>query len=159
MEHWVEFPVLHSRFSVVICVMHSRVCVWIPVSQSIPPCPPRLDSHASILYICVSVSASQIRSSVPFFYIPYLCSNIWYLFFWLSHSVWHSLGPSMSLQMAQFYSFYMLGNTPLYVPVHWFLVGKRGAECEVHRMPPWYSDVLFLIVDSRCMCGHVIIII
>ena len=34
--------------------------------------------------------------------------------FWL-HSVWQSLGPSMSLQMTQFHSFLWLSNIPLYI--------------------------------------------
>ena len=40
--------------------------------------------HKSVLYACVSIPALQIGSSVPFFYIPYICVNIWYLFlsFW-----------------------------------------------------------------------------
>ena len=37
--------------------------------------------HKSTLYVCVSISALQIRSSVPLFQIPYICISIWYLFF------------------------------------------------------------------------------
>ena len=33
----------------------------------------------------------------------------------LFHSEWHSLGPSMSLQMTQFLSFLWLSNIPLYI--------------------------------------------
>ena len=33
----VEFPVLHSRFSLVIYFIHSSVCMSIPISQFIPP--------------------------------------------------------------------------------------------------------------------------
>ena len=53
-------------------------------------------------YVCVSISALQIGSSVLFFKILHICVNIQYLF-WL-HSVWQSLGPSTSLQMVQFHS-------------------------------------------------------
>ena len=37
--------------------------------------------HKSVLYICVSIPSLQIGSSVLFFQIPYICVNIWYLFF------------------------------------------------------------------------------
>ena len=42
--------------------------------------------HKSILYICVSIPALQIGSSVTFFWTSYMCVNIWYLFFsfWLT---------------------------------------------------------------------------
>ena len=41
--------------------------------------------HKSVLYVCVSIAALQIGPSVSFFYIPYVCVNIRYLFFsfWL----------------------------------------------------------------------------
>ena len=54
--------------------------------------------------ICVSISALQIRSSVPFLQIyTYVLIYIYiYFFFFFSsdslHSVWHSLAPSTSLQ-------------------------------------------------------------
>ena len=93
----------------------------IPISQFIPP-PPHpwlspLHVHTFVLYICVSISALQTGSSVPFFYIPHICVNIWYLFCTsdLLHSVWRSVGPSMPLQMTQFHSFLWLGNIPLYI--------------------------------------------
>ena len=43
----------------------------------------------SILYICFSFAALYIGSSLPSFYIPYICINIQYLCFsfWLLHSV------------------------------------------------------------------------
>ena len=41
--------------------------------------------YTSVLYICVSISALQIASSIPFFWISQILVNIWYLFFsfWL----------------------------------------------------------------------------
>ena len=36
-EHWVEFPVLYSRFSLVIYFIHSSVYMSIPISKFIPP--------------------------------------------------------------------------------------------------------------------------
>ena len=40
----------------------------------------------SVLCVCVSTAALQIGSSVPFFLTPYICVNLWYLFFsfWLT---------------------------------------------------------------------------
>ena len=43
---------------------------------SIPCC-----VHKSILCICVFISSLQIGSLVLFFWISYMCVNIWYLFF------------------------------------------------------------------------------
>ena len=40
----------------------------------------------SVLYVCISIAALQIDSSILFFYIPYICINIQCLFFsfWLT---------------------------------------------------------------------------
>ena len=81
MEYGVEFPELYRRFSFIIYCVYSSVCVSIPVSQLIPPCPFPLGIHMLILYIYVSISASHIRSSIPYFYIPHIHVNIRYLFF------------------------------------------------------------------------------
>ena len=83
----------------------------------LPPVSP-LGVFKVVLYICVSISVLQTASSVPFFYIPHICVNIWYLFFSdLLHSVWQSLGPTTSLQMTQFCSFLWLSNIPFaYIP-------------------------------------------
>ena len=49
-----------------ILVLYSSTYMSIPISQFTPPslCP--LGVHISVLYICVSISALQISSSVPF---------------------------------------------------------------------------------------------
>ena len=46
-----------------------------------PFLPPSSSLAASLLYVCMSIPALQIGSSVPFFQIPYICVNIQYLFF------------------------------------------------------------------------------
>ena len=38
-EHWVEFPVLHSRFLLLIYFIYNSVCILIPISPFIPPLP------------------------------------------------------------------------------------------------------------------------
>ena len=52
-EHWVEFPALYSRFSLVACFTHSIVYMSIPVSQFIPPSTSPLGIYMVVLYICV----------------------------------------------------------------------------------------------------------
>ena len=55
-----------------------------PNSSHPHPHPPLLSSlgvHTFVLYICVSISALQTSSSVPFFQVPHICVNIRYLFF------------------------------------------------------------------------------
>ena len=32
--------------------------------------------HAFVIYVCVTITAWQIRSSIPFFQIPHICINI-----------------------------------------------------------------------------------
>ena len=99
---------LHRGFSSVTYFIHSihSVCGAIPISPFLPPLLFPLGIHVFVLYICVSLFALQIRSSVHFA----LCINIQCLVlsFWLtSPSVQQSLGPCMSLQMTQFHSPFM----------------------------------------------------
>ena len=57
---------LHNRFSLVIYFAHSSVHMSMPISQfiAIPSSP--VSFHTFVLYVCVSISALQIGSSVPF---------------------------------------------------------------------------------------------
>ena len=84
-DHWVQFPVLHSRFSLVIYFIHSvnTVYISIPISiLSIPSFP--LCVHMFDLYVCVSMSTLQIVSCIPFFLIPHICINM-YVFLFLTY--------------------------------------------------------------------------
>ena len=66
-EYRAEFPVLCSRFTVVIYFMGS---IYVSPNLPVPPTPPStLGVHMFVLYVCVCVSALHIRSSVPFFEI------------------------------------------------------------------------------------------
>ena len=63
---------LYSMFLLVIHFIHISVYMSVPISQFIAPSPPPpplspLDVHTFVLYICVSISALQTGSSVPFF--------------------------------------------------------------------------------------------
>ena len=84
--HWAELPVLRRSFPLAGCFTHGSVFTSLPCSQSIPPSPSPSGVHKSVLCVCVSVPALPIGPSVPFFWIPYICINIWYLFFsfWLT---------------------------------------------------------------------------
>ena len=63
-------PCANSRFSLVIYVIHSIDTVYINPNLPIHPTPPsQLGNHKFVLYICVSISALQIRSSVPFLHV------------------------------------------------------------------------------------------
>ena len=62
----------YTAGSYVICFIHISVYMSIPISQFIPPSPPHpllspLSVHTFVFYICVSISALQTGSSVPFF--------------------------------------------------------------------------------------------
>ena len=57
-------PVLYSRPSPTIYLIQSSVYMSIPISKSIPSLS-FLGVHTFVLYICVSISALQIGSSLP----------------------------------------------------------------------------------------------
>ena len=53
----------------------------LPIQHTTPTPLSLLGVHTFVLYICVSISALQTSSSVPFFQITHICVNIQYLFF------------------------------------------------------------------------------
>ena len=55
-EHWVRFPELYSRFSLLTNFTHnvSRVYMSIPASQFIPPPLSPFGVNVFVLYVCVS---------------------------------------------------------------------------------------------------------
>ena len=57
-------------------------------SQIIPPSPSPTESKNSVLYIHVSFAVLYIGSSLPSFYIPYICVNILY---WCFSDLLHSV--------------------------------------------------------------------
>ena len=66
-EHEAELPVSYSDSLLAVCFTHGGVYVSVPLSQFFPPFPSPNFAHYSILYVCVSASALQIDSLVPFF--------------------------------------------------------------------------------------------
>ena len=61
------------------------VCLFFYLNSN-DPAWPLLCCGKSILYLCISIPALQLGSSVPFFWIPHVCVNTQYLFFffWLT---------------------------------------------------------------------------
>ena len=64
-EPWVEFPLLHGKFSLAIYFIHSSINTSTSISQFILPLPPTslLGVHTSVLYVFVSISALRIGVS------------------------------------------------------------------------------------------------
>ena len=63
---------------------YTQQCIY--VNPSLPICPTSLGNHKFLLYICDSISALQINSSVPLFQIPHV-SDIMFFSSFLFHSV------------------------------------------------------------------------
>ena len=64
----------------------NSVYISISISQFLPSCSFSLGFHTYALYVCVSTSALQIRSSIPFSWVAHMCMKISCLFFsfWLT---------------------------------------------------------------------------
>ena len=95
----------------------------------------------SLLYVCVSIAALQIGSSVPSFQIPYICINIWYLSFplWLlllciiGSRFIHLIRPESNvfLFMAEYYStVYMYHN--FFIQKYSTPMGFSFSVCEMN---------------------------
>ena len=97
-EHWVEFPVLYSRFSLVIYFIHSINSVYMstPVSQFIPPPLPPWYPYICSLCLCLYFCFVNKIVYTNFFRfdIYELIYDICFSLSDLLHSVWPSLGPS-----------------------------------------------------------------
>ena len=107
----------------VINFIHISVYMSIPLTQfSTPPSPP-YRSFPHLVSICLfSTSVSQLLPWKPAhlyhfsrFHIHALLYDICFSLSDLLHSVWQSLAPSTSQQMAQFRSFLWVSNIPLYI--------------------------------------------
>ena len=70
---WFELPASYSKFPLAIYFACGNVYVSgllsIHSTLFFPHC-----VHMSVLYVCISVAALPIGSSVPSFYIPYICA-------------------------------------------------------------------------------------
>ena len=81
---WFELPTSYSKFPLAIYFTYGNLCCHPTVDLSSFP----HSVHRSVFYVCISVVALQMDSSIPSFQVPYICINIKHLFFsfWL-HSV------------------------------------------------------------------------
>ena len=83
---WISFPfrslqcIKQSSLCDRVCSrllsinMQYQYCIWVNPNIRIPPTPPfPLGIHTFVLCVCVSISAFQIGSPIPFFQIQYIC--------------------------------------------------------------------------------------
>ena len=116
LEHWVDLPLLYSKFSLIIYFIHSSINTSTSISQFILPptcnflpwCP-----YICSLYLCLQFYSANRFLNFSRFLIFALIYDI--CFFDLLHSVLQSLDSPTSLQMAPFHSFLWLSNIPLYI--------------------------------------------
>ena len=130
-ENGVWFPFFFNLFifytagSYYLSILY--ILVYVCQSQT-PNSPPHTPPHTAprfppLVSICLfSISVSLFLPCKPVhlyhfsrFHIYALIYDISFSLSDLLHSVWQSLGPSMSLQMTQFLSFLWLSNIPLYI--------------------------------------------
>ena len=87
--HFARYTIIYL-FIYLFIISHqfyTHQCIHVnpnrPIQHTTIPTPQRfspLGVHTFVLYICVSTSALQTHSSVPFFQVPHTCVNIRYLF-------------------------------------------------------------------------------
>ena len=93
-----------------LSILNIAMCTW--PYQSPCPFPLATISHLLSLSLCFVSKFICVIS----FWIPHLKDVTWYFSFSvLLHSVWHSIGPSVLLQMLLLHSFKWLNNIPLYI--------------------------------------------
>ena len=99
------------------CLFYTWWCIYVDEARSIHPtlsfsyC-----VHKSILYVWLSIPALQNIFISTVFLIPYICINIWCLFFslWLISLCITGSSSSNSAQLTHIHSFVWLSNIPLY---------------------------------------------
>ena len=120
-KHRADLPVLGSCFPLAIYFTFGSVYMSMPLSHFVPgysspsPCP-QVHSLRLSLYSCPA--PRFIRTTFFFFFsfhIYVLAYGICFSLSDLLHSAWQTLGPSTSLQIAQFHYFLWLSNIPLYI--------------------------------------------
>ena len=116
--------------------------------------------HKSVLYVCISIAALQVGSSVASFWIPYIWINIQYLSFsfWLTSICTISSRSSTLLQLTQMCSFYS------WVIFHYIYVPCIGEDPLENKMAthssilawriPWREEPLGLHSIGSQNVGH-----
>ena len=123
-------------------LIHAQQCTHVsPATQLISRSLLPLAVHVFVLCICVSISALQLRSPIPFFQIPHTSINVWCLLFsfWLT-SLCDNLQVHPHLyKWPNFLAFLWLSN------VHWkdwcwsWNSSTLATPCEelTHWKRPW----------------------
>ena len=116
-EHRTELPVLHSKFPLAIQFTHGSVFMLNLISQFFPPSPsPAVSTCPFPMSMSLFLPYTQVHLyHFSRFHIYVLIYDICFSLSGLLHSVWQTLGPSISLQMTQFRFFLLLSNIPLYI--------------------------------------------
>ena len=100
---------LHSLYHIAnshqLSILHMVIYMFPCYSLFNPPSPFR-HVHKSVLYVCVSIAALQIGSSIP--YIFYIYKLIYDICLSLSDLLY-------SLELTQMHSFLWLNNIPFYI--------------------------------------------
>ena len=116
------------------------------LSQLVPPSPTPNCVHKSALYVCISIAALQVGSSVPSFKIPYKCINIWHLFssFWLtsfciidSRSIYLIRSDSNAFIL---YGWVIFHSSILSWKIPWT---EEATVCGVTKSQTWLSNFTF----------------
>ena len=101
-EPWAERPVLYSRLPLAVCFTHGK-CV--NADLTVRPTFPRPYPHSHMAILCISIPALELSSSLPFFQIPHMCINTWYLFLFLTcFTLYDTLGPRSFFMWGHFFS-------------------------------------------------------
>ena len=121
-KHWADLPVLCSCFLLASYYTFGSIYKSMLLSHFVPaypspsPCP-QVHSLCLRLYSC-PVPRFFPTVFFPFlfrFHIYVLTYSICFSLSDLLHSVWQTLGPSISLQITQFHLFLWLSNIPFYI--------------------------------------------
>ena len=86
-EPLFEFPESYSKFPLAIYFTYGIVSFHVTLSRHLPfSLLSSTHVHSSVLYVCFSIAALKINSSVSSFQFPYIYVSIQYLYFsfWLT---------------------------------------------------------------------------
>ena len=109
-----EFPESYSKFPLAICFTHAIVNFYVTLSIRLPLS--LLFSHLvhrSVLYLCFSIAALKINSSVPSL-ISHVYVSVYDIYISI-HSVSCVLVSFTSLEQIQICSFLWLSSSSLYI--------------------------------------------
>ena len=112
-ENPAELPVLYSSLPLATYCTRDSVNVKMLLSRFRPPSPHPLCSHVHSLYLCFRIGF--IHTIFSRFHIHGFIYSICFSLSDLLHAIGQTLGPSMSVQITLFHSFYWLSNIPLYI--------------------------------------------